>query len=78
MAKPSAKRDPALLLDMALYARDALSFVEGLDQDAFLASDLHLYAVMRRVEVIGEAASKVSAETRASLPGIPWAVVDTV
>ncbi len=34
-------RDPALLLDMLLAARDAQGFVEGLTEAAFLGSRLH-------------------------------------
>ena len=55
-----SRRDAALLLDMALAAEDALSFVAGLDESAFLASDLHQSAVTRKLEVIGEAAGRVS------------------
>lgn len=71
MADPSG-RDAALLLDMLLAARDATAFVEGLDQSAFLESRLHQNAVIRSLEVIGEAAGKVSPETRAELADIPW------
>lgn len=62
----------ALLLDMKLAAGDALSFVAGLDAAAFLASPLHQNAVIRSLEVIGEAAGKVSPEFRAAHPEIPW------
>jgi uncharacterized protein with HEPN domain len=40
-------RDAALLLDIMLATEDALSFVAGLDERAFLASDLHQSAVFR-------------------------------
>jgi uncharacterized protein with HEPN domain len=65
-------RDAALLLDMLLAGRDARSFVEGLTEPAFLNSRLHQNAVIRSLEVIGEAAGKVSAETQAAHPEIPW------
>lgn len=39
---------------------------------AFLASRLHQNATIRSLEVIGEAAGKVSEETRAAHPEIPW------
>ncbi|MDE2476862.1 MAG: DUF86 domain-containing protein [Alphaproteobacteria bacterium] len=65
-------RDAALLLDMLLAGRDALSFVERLTEAAFLASRLHQNAVIRSLEIIGEAAGKVSAETQAAHPEIPW------
>lgn len=72
MAKSSAENDASLLLDMWLAARDARAFVAGLDQAAFLTSRLHQNAVIRSLEVIGEAAAKVSAATRAAHPEIPW------
>ena len=59
------ERDAALLLDMLLAAGDARGFVEGLDESAFLASRLHQNAAIRSLEVIGEAAGKVSAATQA-------------
>jgi uncharacterized protein with HEPN domain len=34
-----------------------------------------LFAIVRAIEVIGEAASKVTAETQAASPGIPWASI---
>jgi uncharacterized protein with HEPN domain len=65
-------RDAALFLDMLLAARDARSFVEGVDEAAFRASRLHQNAVIRSLEVIGEAAGKVSTETQAANPQISW------
>ena len=66
------ERDAAFLLDMLLAARDALSFAEGVDEDAFRKSRLHQSAVIRALEVIGEAAGKVSAATQAAHPEIKW------
>jgi len=71
MAEPGA-RDQSLLLDMLLAARDARTFVAGMDKAAFLDSRLHQNAVIRSLEVIGEAAGNLSAATRAAVPGISW------
>lgn len=68
-------RDEALLLDMLLAARDAMDFVAGLDQTEFEASRLHQAAVIRSIEVIGEAASGVSRAFRDAHAEIPWAVI---
>ena len=65
------ERDTALLLDMLLAARDAQTFVEGLDEAAFFASRLHQNAATRSLEVLGEAAGRISAATRASHPRSP-------
>ncbi len=34
-----------------------------------------LFALVRAVEVIGEAASKVTPETRSGMPAMPWAAI---
>jgi uncharacterized protein with HEPN domain len=65
-------RDDALVLDMLLAADDAVAFVAGLDEAAFLASRLHQNAVIRSLEIIGEAAGKVSPGFRAEHPEIAW------
>jgi uncharacterized protein with HEPN domain len=41
-----------------------------LDGDRMLA-----FALTRAIEIIGEAASKVSPETRAATPAVPWAQI---
>jgi uncharacterized protein with HEPN domain len=65
-------RDASLLLDMKLAAEDAREFLQGLDEAAFRASRLHQAAVIRSLEVIGEAASKVSDATKQANLAIPW------
>lgn len=66
------ERDLALLLDMSLAAKDALGFILGMDETSFRASRLHQNAVIRSLEVIGEAAGKVSPDVRARHPEIQW------
>lgn len=66
------ERDRALLWDMLLAVRDAQNFVAGLDEAGFMASRLHQSAVIRALEVLGEAAGKISPESRAALPHFPW------
>jgi uncharacterized protein with HEPN domain len=65
-------RDAGLLMDMWLAAHDALSFVQNLSEADFNQSRLHQNAVIRSLEVIGEAANKVSVEAQINLPQIPW------
>ena len=68
-------RDQAYLLDMQLAAADALSFAAGLDQTGFEASELHQSAILRKLEIIGEAAGQVSREFQAAHPEIPWSAM---
>jgi uncharacterized protein with HEPN domain len=65
---PDLPERDAALLDMLLAARDAQSFIAGLDEAAFLASRLHQNATIRSLEIVGEAAGKVSADTTTKHP----------
>jgi uncharacterized protein with HEPN domain len=66
------ERDLSLLLDMLLSARDAQKFIRGMEKSEFLDSDLHQNAVIRSLEVIGEAAGQISRESTERLADIPW------
>ena len=66
------RRDDAWLLDMLLAARDAAEFASGLKFSQFDDSRLHQNAVLKAIEIVGEAASKVSDTTRTAYPDIPW------
>ncbi|MBI4577389.1 MAG: DUF86 domain-containing protein [Planctomycetes bacterium] len=68
----SSLRDPALLLDILVAARRAQDHVGGLDWHQFAASTLHQDALLRALEVIGEAARQVSRRTQSAHPEIPW------
>ena len=64
--------DRIRLQHMRDAARTAQAFVQGyaradLDNDQKL-----LFAVVRALEIVGEAASRVSASTRATWPQVPW------
>ena len=64
--------DNALLLDMLLYCEQAEQFASTLTLEEFQASRLHQLAVVKAVETVGEAASKISDETQQAHPEIPW------
>ena len=53
-------------------ANQAIHFVKDLEYDEFSKDPKTVRAVMRCVEVIGEASSKLSDELRESNPQIPW------
>ncbi len=65
-------RDDARLMDMLISARRALEFVDGMTETDFLASTLHQHAVVRAIEILGEAARGVSEDRRDELTQIPW------
>ncbi len=71
MPKLSSNRDNSYLLDILIASRKAIKFTEGLSFQDFLDSELHQNAVIRPLEIIGEAAGKISQETRSTYPNIP-------
>jgi len=50
-------------------------FIGGKKREDFDTDRLLLFAVLRAIEVIGEAASKVTDETQAATSSIPWASI---
>ncbi|MCS7078442.1 MAG: DUF86 domain-containing protein [Chloracidobacterium sp.] len=65
-------RDAAYLLDMLIAAKEVLQFSMGLTWEGFQQSSLHQHAIAKALENIGEAARKVSDETKAAHPEISW------
>lgn len=67
------ERDEVLLRDMLDAGRRTTSFITGKSRDDLEKEDYLLgFAVVRALEIIGEAASKVTPETRELLPTLPW------
>lgn len=66
------RRDEARLRDMLDAARDAVAFAEPLTFEEFVSNRLYQYAIIKAIEIIGEAATKLDAETRSAYPDIPW------
>ena len=65
-------RDEAYLLDILIAARKILRYVEDLSWDNFKGDSRTQDAVIRNLQVIGEAARKISDEFQASQPEVPW------
>ena len=66
------RRDDTWLLDMLLAARDAVRFATPLTFPEFEDDRLRQLAILKSVEIIGEAASRISEETKAEYPNVPW------
>lgn len=64
-------RDRAALAQILERIELALEFA-GSDRGEFLTSRIRQEAVVRELEVIGEAVKRVSTPTRAEAEGVPW------
>jgi uncharacterized protein with HEPN domain len=65
--------------DIRLYLKDILEalravekFVEGMEFNEFQADDKTSSAVIRKFEVIGEAAKNIPEAIQEKYPGVPW------
>jgi len=65
-------RDYSLLDDMLVEGRRALRMLGDADEQALLHDDMKRYAVLYAVQIVGEAAYKVSPARKETLPNIPW------
>lgn len=69
------EKDPAFIWDMLEYAREAARLVDGVSwADCDSRRELQL-AIERCLELVGEAARRVSEATRTAHPEIEWAKI---
>jgi len=66
------ERDLVKCEDMRIYAERARQFLGSRSREAFLADEMVQDAVIRCVEVVGEAARLISEDTRKRAPEIAW------
>jgi uncharacterized protein with HEPN domain len=60
------------LSDIAGAIAKVQRFTAGMDYDAFAADDKTTFAVVRALEVMGEAAKAVPLAVRSEFPDVPW------
>ncbi len=71
-----SKREPDVLLD---DVRSSINKIErytvGLNEASFLADEKTIDAVVRNLEIIGEAAKQLPAELKTRYPAIQWSQI---
>jgi len=65
-------RDYAYLFDILDSARAAMSYAGGKTWKQFSTDHLLQDAIVRRLEIIGKASGRISAETQKKYPQLPW------
>jgi uncharacterized protein with HEPN domain len=65
-------RDKGRLEHILEAANYVMSFSAGLNYESFLSDKLRYFAILKNVEIIGEAAYMLSLEFKESHPEVPW------
>jgi len=66
------KFQTSLLVDMRDSAAAIVAYLKGVGREAFYSNGEKQDAVLRRLEIIGEAAGRISPEVQKEFPGIPF------
>ena len=69
------RRDGALLLDMLTFAEQAKAIVLDRSYETFIKDRIRVLALERALELVGEAARKVTPARKAAIPEIPWNLI---
>jgi len=71
----SRRDDPTLLRDIVGAARSAVAAIEGREPAALPADHVWTLGLVKCLEIVGEAAGRLSEGLRKRHPDIPWAQV---
>lgn len=67
------KREAGDFIEDIISAMDkALKFVEGMSYEEFVQDDKTVFAVVRAIEIIGEAVKNVPDDIKKKYPEVPW------
>jgi len=66
------RNDNQYLLDITEAADRILEYISGVEREDFLAHNMMKAAVVREIEIIGEAANRISQPLKDAHPEVPW------
>jgi uncharacterized protein with HEPN domain len=67
--------DVTRIRHMIEAAEAAARFLAGKTRENLDSDEVLLFALVRAIEIIGEAASRITQETQAMVPSVPWAAI---
>ena len=65
-------KEDRLYLEHILDAAEQIASYGACGREEFMRNRMVQDAIVRNFEIIGEAAKRLSDETRAGMPGVPW------
>jgi uncharacterized protein with HEPN domain len=68
-----SKHDEIRIKHMLDAVEEALTFVRNRDREHLDQDRMLVLALIKDIEIVGEAASRISDETKQAAPDIPWA-----
>lgn len=71
-------RDKGRLEDIIEYSNRVSQFIQGVSLDDFTSEHLIYYAVMKNVEVVGEAAFMLTKAFKVAHPETPWKMIESM
>ena len=66
------QRDPAYFFDILDSAKLAVNYLSGISYKEFVGNIAIQDAVIRRIEIIGEASGRISSESKKKYNSLPW------
>lgn len=65
-------RDKGRLQDILDYCQNAMQFAKDVSYEQFVTDRMRYFAVMKNVEIVGEAANMLTSDFRSHHPELPW------
>ncbi len=75
MSEPGSRDWSFYINDMIEFAEKVVAYTHGLDQNEFAQRGIAYDAVLRNLELIGEAATHIPSEVRELHSTIPWRLI---
>ena len=66
------ERDPGRISDILEAIDNVSEFISGCDRESFLKDKIRYFAIVKNIEIIGEAAYMLSLDFKAAHPEVGW------